>query len=45
MYDIATAYADPTRAAELEASVFPTADQFSFTCETQRLPTDKRYME
>jgi hypothetical protein len=23
MYDIATAYVDPTRAAELEASVFP----------------------
>jgi hypothetical protein len=45
MYDIATAYADPTKAAELAGSVFPTADQFSFTCETQRLPTDKRYME
>ena len=45
MSDIATAYVDPARAAELENSVFPTADQFSFTCETQRLPTDERYME
>jgi hypothetical protein len=45
MYDIATAYVDPAKAAELEASVFPTADLFSFTCETERLPIDERYME
>lgn len=45
MSDIATAYVDPARASELEASVFPTADQFSFTCETERLPTDEKYME
>ena len=44
MLDIATAYVDPTKAAELEASVFPTADQFSFTCETERLPIDAEYM-
>jgi len=44
MYDIATAYMDPDRAAELADSVFST-DQFSFTCETERLPTDERYME
>jgi hypothetical protein len=45
MYDIATAYMDPAKAAELEASVFPAVDQFSFTCETERLPTDERYMQ
>ena len=45
MYDIATAYVDPAKSAELEASVFPTADLFSFTCETERLPTDERYMK
>ena len=45
MYDIAAAYVDPAKAAELEDSVFPTADQFSFTCETERLPTDERYMK
>lgn len=45
MLDIAAAYVDPARAAELEASVFPTADLFGFTCETERLPTDARYME
>ena len=44
MLDIATAYMDPDRAPELEASVFPT-DQFSFTCETERLPIDERYMK
>ena len=44
MYDIATAYVDPARAAELAASVFPT-HKFSFTCETERLPTDERYMK
>ena len=42
MYDIATAYMDPDKAAELEASMFST-DQFSFTCETERLPTDVKY--
>ena len=44
MLDIATAYADPAKQAELEASVFPT-DQFSFTCETERLPIDAEYMQ
>ena len=44
MYDIATAYMDPDKAAELEASMFST-DQFNFTCETERLPIDERYME
>jgi hypothetical protein len=44
MYDIATAYIDPAKSAELAASVFPT-DQFSFTCETERLPIDERYMK
>lgn len=44
MLDIATAYVDPAKAAELEASVFPT-DQFSFTCETERLPIDAEYMQ
>lgn len=45
MYDITSAYMDPALEAELEASVFPTADQFGFTCETERLPTDERYTE
>ena len=45
MYDIATAYMDPEREAELAASVFPTVDQFSFTCETTRLPIDEKYAE
>jgi hypothetical protein len=44
MYDIAAAYMEPAKSAELTDSVFPT-DQFSFTCETERLPTDERYME
>lgn len=44
MYDIATAYMDPDRAAELADSVFPT-DEFSFTCETERLPIDERYIK
>lgn len=45
MYDITTAYMDPNKQAELEASVFPTADLFSFTCETERLPIDEKYAE
>lgn len=44
MYDITGAYMDPALAAELAASVFPT-DEFSFACETERLPVDERYME
>jgi hypothetical protein len=44
MYDIATAYADPLKQTELASSVFPT-DQFSFTCETTRLPIDERYLQ
>lgn len=45
MSDIAIAYVDPARAAELAASVFPTANEFGFTCETKRLPTDEKYLE
>lgn len=45
MYDITSAYMDPALEAELAASVFSTVDLFSFTCETERLPTDERYME
>ena len=45
MYDIATAYMDPTKQTELAGSVFPTVDLFSFSCETERLPTDERYMQ
>lgn len=45
MYDITSAYMDPTLEAELANSVFPTVDLFSFSCETERLPVDERYME
>jgi hypothetical protein len=44
MYDIATAYMDPDKAALLAAGPFDT-DQFSFTCETERLPVDERYLQ
>lgn len=44
MSDISTAYADPVLEAQLANSMFPT-DQFTFTCETTRLPIDKRYIE
>lgn len=44
MYDIATAYLDPEREAELATSVFP-VDEFSFTCETERLPIDEKYLQ
>lgn len=45
MYDITTAYADPDILADIvDIGVFPT-DEFSFSCETEQLPTDERYME
>jgi hypothetical protein len=44
MLDIVTAYADPERESLLADSVFPT-DEFSFTCETVRLPVDGKYAE
>ena len=44
MYDITSAYMDPNKAALLADSVFP-EDQFSFTCETERLPIDEKYAE
>ena len=44
MYDIATAYMDPAKAAELEASIIST-DQFSLTSDTERLPIKKMDME
>lgn len=44
MYDIASAYADPGLETQLADSVFPT-DEFSFSCETERLPVDEKYVE
>jgi hypothetical protein len=44
MYDITSAYMDPAKATELASSPFPT-DEFSFTCETTRLPIDERYLQ
>jgi len=42
--DIEQSYADPNKQEQLAASVFPT-NQFSVTCETERLPIDEQYME
>jgi len=42
MYDITSAYMDPSKATELAAGPF-TTDEFSFTCETERLPVDEKY--
>ena len=42
MYDIASAYMDPEMKEQLAAGPF-TTDQFSFTCETVRLPIDEKY--
>jgi hypothetical protein len=41
---IATAYMDPAKADLLAAGPF-TIDQFSFTCETERLPVDEGYLQ
>lgn len=44
MFDITSSYADPEKLAEIEnIGVFPT-DEFSFTCETTKMPTDEKYM-
>jgi hypothetical protein len=42
MYDIASAYMDPDKAALLASGPFST-DEFSFTCETERLPINEKY--
>jgi len=44
MIDVESAYADPDKQEQLADSVFPT-DEFAYTCETERLPIDKRYMK
>jgi len=44
MQDITASYANPKKQQELQYSVFP-ENQFTVTCETERLPIDKRYME
>lgn len=44
MLDVTSAYADPEMEQQLAASEFPT-DQFSFSCETERLPVDEKYAE
>lgn len=44
MQDIHAAYEDPAKTDELALSVFP-ENRFTVTCETERLPTDEKYME
>ena len=44
MFDIASAYSDPSKLDALEKSVFPT-DEFSFTCENTRLLTNDKYKQ
>jgi hypothetical protein len=44
MYDVTSAYMDPAMQEQLADSVFPT-DQFSFTCEIERLPIDEEYLQ
>ena len=44
MYDVTTAYMDPAIQEQLADSVFPT-DEFSFSCESERLPVDEKYAQ
>ena len=44
MHDVTTAYMDPAIQEQLADSVFPT-DEFSFSCETVRLPVDEKYAQ
>lgn len=42
--DIERSYADPVLKAQLDLSMFPT-DEFSATCETEKLATDEKYAQ
>lgn len=42
--DIERSYADPTTLSQLDTTMFPT-NQFTATCETEKLATDEMYAQ
>lgn len=44
MFNITSAYMDPILSDDLAESPFPVVDEFSFSCETELLPINERYL-